>query len=272
MVCFCCVEAPGMSAGAGMSNGFATTPWSLVLAAGSLDGEGGRRALGELVRLYKPALLRYLRKKFCSNNPGLADELFSAFVERILVGKELIGKARPREGHQFRRFILTALHRFAVSELRRLQAQKRQPAIHMQSLEELIEHDGVELATVPPADFDVAWGLNVVAEALRRMKEDCIANGKLDIWSVFDQRLRAPILEGARPMPYKELVERLGFDSPAQAYNALVLAKRKFEQHLRDVISGYVADWAAVETELRELHVILAHASSATVNSESEVK
>jgi len=252
-----------MSNDGNVGHGFFTTPWSLVIAAGTLDEEAGRKALGELVLLYKPALVFYLRKKFCADNEDLADELFSAFVEKVLVGKELVGKAQPRQGHQFRQFILTALHRFAITELRRLQALKRQPPQGIESLDRLLENDGAELGSISPVDFDVAWARNVVAEALRRMEEDCAKNGKTEVWGVFEHRLRAPILDGVPPMPYEQCVKRFGFESPAQAYNVLGIAKRKFEQHLREVISGYVADWNSVDAELRELQVILAHATSA---------
>ena len=253
-----------MSNDGNRGHGFVTTPWSLVIAAGSLDEEAGRKALGELVRLYKPALTFYLRKKLCGDDEHLADDLFSAFVEKILVGKELVGKAHPRQGHQFRQFIMTALHRFAITELRRLQTLKRQPPEGIESLERLLEYDGAELAITGPADFDVAWARNVVAEALRRMEDDCLKSGRAEVWGVFEHRLRAPILDGVPPMPYAQLIQRFGFESPAQAYNVLGVAKRKFEQHLREVISGYVADWNSVDAELRELQVILAHATNAS--------
>lgn len=248
-----------MAAAGTTDRSFFTTPWSLVLVAGSLDSESGRKALGELVQGYEPALTYYLRKKFCWAEPERATELFSAFVEKILVGKELVGQARPMAGHQFRQFLLTALHRFAVSELRRERARKRRPIEGVESLDELLEKGSEWLGSVSPVDFDVAWARNVVGEALRRMEQDCAASGRADIWGVFEHRLRRPILEGAEEMPYAELVVRFGLRSPTQAHNTLVTAKRKFEHFLREVISEYVADWSSVEVELRELQVILAH-------------
>ena len=49
-------------------------------------------------------------------------------------------------------------------------------------------------------------------------------------------------LDDAAPLGYGQLVERLGYATPKAAANALVTAKRRFEQALRSVIAEYVAD------------------------------
>jgi DNA-directed RNA polymerase specialized sigma24 family protein len=232
----------------------------LVAAAGELDRQEGRRALGELVQRYRAALTRYLLRRFCPGDETLAGDLFDAFVAHILVEKEALREVRPLAGYQFRSFLLNILHNFAVSEFRRQRAQKRRPVGGTVPLEGLAESEVGELAQVAPQDFDLAWAREVVQQVIARMDLECRTTGRADVWGVFELWLRRPILEGAAKATYEQLVEQFGFASPAQAQNALVTAKRRFHRILREVIGEYVPEAPAVETELRELLAILAHA------------
>ncbi len=59
-------------------------------------------------------------------------------------------------------------------------------------------------------------------------------------------------------MPYDDLVRQNGFSSPVRAANALVTAKRMFTRVLRAVISEYQGDEAEIDSEIDDLHKILA--------------
>jgi DNA-directed RNA polymerase specialized sigma24 family protein len=238
-------------------SGFPSTCWSEIVAAGRADTPEGREALGGLVKRYEGALTGYIQKKFQAWNEDSARDVFQGFVAELIVTRQIIGQARPMQGRQFRSFLLTTLHNFCISELRKEHAGIRHPAGGIQSLQELEKAGGSIPGANAPANFDLEWARGVLLRAVEEMKEDC-AKGSLDhVWRTFEARLLQPLLHGAPELSYSELVERLQFDSPSQAHNALVTAKRKFASALRRVIAQYAADEDAIETELRELHIIL---------------
>jgi len=93
----------------------------------------------------------------------------------------------------------------------------------------------------------------VVDLAVKAMEKECAAEGRDDVWAIFSSRLLGPMLTGDEPEPYGELVARLGLESPSQASNLLITAKRMFSRNLNAVVLETVADPAEAEDELREL-------------------
>ena len=67
---------------------------------------------------------------------------------------------------------------------------------------------------------------------------------------MFESRILRPTLGGAEALPYEELVERFGFQSPMKAMNLLITARRMFARLLRSVIEEYAIDRAEVDAEL----------------------
>jgi hypothetical protein len=107
----------------------------------------------------------------------------------------------------------------------------------------------------------MAWAREVIAEALGRVKTECMASGSLACWNVFDCRVIAPILDGVEPLPYEQLVRRFGFKSPTEASNALVTAKRMFVRALHAVVAEYAGDKGRTDEEIHELRAILSRAA-----------
>ena len=89
--------------------------------------------------------------------------------------------------------------------------------------------------------------------AVKGVEEECNRNDRADVWTIFQRRLLEPMLEGARPVPYGDLVKALKLDSPSQAANLLITAKRMFSRHLHAVVSETVSDPAQADAELEEL-------------------
>ena len=234
---------------------FPSTHWSLVNGAGRGDGESKRRALGELLVRYLPALRAHLvlRKRYPRD---LAEELLHDFLATKVVEKELVARADQSKG-KFRTFLLTALDRFVANRMRDAAAKKRRPeAGRIVDIDE--QTHGPALEAEPHRAFDVAWARRVIAESLARMQAECSGSGRADVWGVFECRLLAPMLDGAEPMPYGALVERFALRSPAQASNVLITGKRMFERALRAVVGEYADDEAEVDEEIAELRQILA--------------
>jgi RNA polymerase sigma-70 factor (ECF subfamily) len=244
------------------SNPFPTTQWSLVVRAGDDPGPAQRAAVAALVERYAPALRSYLRTRWRVDEHEAAD-LVQGFLADKVIEQGLISRAE-RERGRFRTFLLTALDHFVSNTFRAARAQKRAPKSQVPLNEELDSPAGPAGRTSdqPAEAFDLAWGRQVLAEAIDRMRVECHAIGRPDLWGVFEGRILAPTLHQEAVTPYGELVRRFRFDSPTQASNALVTAGRMFRRILRQVVGGYEQDGAAVEEEIADLRRIFAAAGA----------
>jgi len=100
---------------------FATTHWSVVLAAGEPDSTRHRQALEALCRTYWFPLYVYLRRQ--GNDAGQAEDYTQAFLA-FLLEKQALSKADPKRG-RFRSFLLASLKNFLANERARAAALKR---------------------------------------------------------------------------------------------------------------------------------------------------
>lgn len=230
---------------------YPTTIWSDVDRVRSCDSQVALAALGGLLERYSHPLKVHLGFKFRVDEERAADWLQEFIARKVLLG-ELLSKASHDRG-RFRTFLLNALDNFVVSELRKEQAQKRQPQSGTVSLENLSPGEEARLAAHSTDKFTLEWGRAVLVETVRRMEAACRAKSCLYRWDVFKARLLDPALDGALAPPYEELVRRFGFRSPAEASNALITARRQFSRLLREVVAEYAGAGEDVETELREL-------------------
>jgi len=235
---------------------FPTTHWSLVARAGQDATEAKRQALGELLVRYLSALRAHLvyGKRLA---PEDADDLLQEFVAAKILEKELIGRADAQLG-KFRTFLLTALDRFLIDRLREQAARKRSPAGDgLRALGDLAD----QLQAQQHCDaFDLAWAHNVIEETVRRMRTECETLNRTDVWGVFECRLLGPILNGAEPVEYDELVGRFNLQSPSQASNLLITAKRMFARLMHSVVGEYALGSAEIESEIGDLMEILGRA------------
>lgn len=238
---------------------FPSTHWSEVKAAAKPDVEQGREALGRLLERYRPALVAYAIKKFGANQDQARD-LFQGFVLESVLKRGLIEQARAIKGHQFRSYLLQAWHTFIQEQHRRQSCGKRRPPGGLEPLSDPTNEQPGLTPEPAPEVFDVEWVREVIAEAVRLMRVECEGNGRADVWGVFEARVHRPILADADPLPYDQLVGRFGLESPIRARNLLVTGKRMFARCLRGVVAEYAHGEAAVETELRELQIILERA------------
>jgi len=235
---------------------FPTTHWSLVARAGQDAAEAKRQALGELLTRYLPALRAHLLhgKRL---PPEDADDLLQEFVAAKILEKELLGRADAELG-RFRTFLLISLDRFLIDRFREDGARKRSPGEGR--LRVLGDEAGQLPANQPSDAFDLAWARNVIDQTVQVMRAECESSGREDVWGVFECRLLGPMLHGAEPIPYEDLVKRFGLQSPSQASNLLMTAKRVFARALRAVVGEYARESDEIEAEIRELMEVLARA------------
>jgi hypothetical protein len=178
------------------------------------------------------------------------------FVARKVMEKNMLASASAARG-RFRVYLLKVFDNFAVSEIRRQKAKKRGPLN-----DQAVSLDGVPEAAVSDdrshRAFDLDWARQTMARAVERMRSECDAKGRRDLWEVFTCRVLEPALDEAPQPSYEALVQRFGFQSPTQASNLLITAKRMFRRALTDVVRDTVADEAQVEQEIRDLKAVLA--------------
>ena len=105
----------------------------------------------------------------------------------------------------------------------------------------------------PERALEAAWARRVLEQAVGLMRGQCEGNGKAAVWEMFQARVLGPAAGGGEPVPYDQLVSRLRLDSPAQASNLLVTAKRTFIRCLRQVVAEYESDEQLIDEEVAEL-------------------
>lgn len=212
--------------------------------------------LADLLRRYLPALRAHL---LCRRSVDRAqvDDVLQGFVESKVLESDLIGRADRAKG-KFRSFLLTALDRYVVSRHRHGLAAKRgvnRTEEFASGMEPAASGAG---ATAGADSFDVAWARQVLRETLARVRRQCETDGRPDVWGVLETRVLQPALTDATPATYEQIVERYGYRSPTQMWNAVRTGKHIFARVLRSVIAEYSGGSEAVETELRDLREICA--------------
>jgi RNA polymerase sigma-70 factor (ECF subfamily) len=182
-----------------------------------------------------------------------AADLVQDFVTNKILERDLVSRADRSRG-RFRAFLLTALDRYFVDRHRYSTAQKRAAGETFS-----IDSGQVDPPDKPAVDaFDVAWARAVLREALQLMKQQCDAERASRIWETFRLRILEPLITGEAPLDYASLVKRCGFESPRQASNALITARRRFHRCLQDVVGEYTSSPEELEEEIEELRATLA--------------
>ncbi len=100
---------------------FATTAWSLVVAAGTRESPQAQAALAELCRRYWYPLYAFLRRS--GQDAEKASDSIQGFFADLLE-RSALHRADPERG-RFRTFLLASLKNYCANQRRHQQAQKR---------------------------------------------------------------------------------------------------------------------------------------------------
>src|SRR5580765_1373611 len=111
---------------------FATTHWSVVLAAGRDQSDPAQRALETLCRGYWYPIYVYVRRK--GYGPDDAQDLTQEFFAQLIAKEHL--RLADREKGKFRTFLLAMLDNFLAREWSRAHRQKRGGQFHFLSLDQ----------------------------------------------------------------------------------------------------------------------------------------
>jgi RNA polymerase sigma-70 factor (ECF subfamily) len=234
------------------ANRFATTRWSVVLAAGRRSTERSRDALAELCANYWYPLYGFVRAQGYSAHDAqdLTQEFFARLIERNTVGEA------DRTRGRFRTFLIASLKHFLANERDRARAKKRGGGRLVLS----IDFDAGEsrLSREPACDatperiFERRWALALLETVLALLREEFQSAGKGQLF----ERLKGTLTASHDAGGYAAIAAELGMAEGAVKV-AVHRLRRRFRELLRDEIAQTVADPADVDQEIRELFTAL---------------
>ncbi len=225
---------------------FATTHWSVVLAADSSANES-QTALETLCRAYwRPLHAAVLRKGFDHESAkDLTQEFFAALLER-----NDLARSSPARG-RFRTFLLTALENFLANEWRRRATLKRGGAIQFVSIDNDEDCDpATDLA--PDKLYERRWALTLMERALDRLRAEAVAAGKLPLFESLSEFLAEPPAQGQ----YPPLAAKLNLSESALRV-AVHRLRQRYRTLLRQEIAQTVESPAAIDDEVQHLFAAL---------------
>ena len=242
---------------------FPSTRWSLIARVQDLDPEMKRQALEELLRRYFPALRGYL--VLCKGvDAERAEDLLQGFVADKILQRDFFGHVEQQKG-QFRQLLRRSLTHYLIDQVRQEQARGKRSGKRAD-----VEPEDLAAGGGSADVFDVAWARQVIVESARRMYLECRELGQLHVWGVFEKRILLPTLANCPAPGHEELAEQFGFDSPRQASNVLITAKRRFKRTVEAVIAEYVEGQDGIDSEIRDLHRILASAGPLRLDTQTD--
>ena len=238
------------------SPGFASTQWSMVLAARDGSSETAGAALEILCATYWRPLYSFVRRSGRSVED--AQDLTQSFFSRLLE-KDYLRRVDPALG-KFRTFLLAALRNFLTNEWRREQAGKRGGQAQFLSVEEMIRGEehyaaGASVFGTPEQVYERNWALALLERAARRLEEEFATAGKSHIFAHLK-----PYLEGERDtVRYAQVAAALGWSEVS-----VRVAVHRMRGRFRDLLEQDVAatlsdprDSTALEEEMRYLLTVL---------------
>lgn len=231
---------------------FATTHWSVVLAAGETASPQAAQALEKLCRAYWYPLYAYIRRRGYGEHDAqdLAQGFFARFVEKNYL--EAVGRQKGK----FRSFLLAALNHFVSDEWDRARAEKRgggQPFISLddQTAEDRYRQEPADESS-PEKIYERRWALTLLDQVLRQLEAESAATGKRQ----FFEQLKVFLLEDKGVGSYAETAARLEMTEGALRV-AVHRLRQRYGELFRDEIAHTVASPEEIEEEVRHLLRVL---------------
>ena len=227
---------------------FATTHWSVVLAAGETTSLESQQALEQLCRTYWFPLYAYLRRRGQTSHDAqdLVQDVLAQLIER-----RAFQNLTPDKG-RFRSFLIVCLNHVAADAAEGERAQKRgggaallsldaEQADQLYLLEARKELGAEEL-------FDRRWAMAVLDQALERLRAEQVAAGKEKLFA----RLRPFLADTAEAGDYEPVAAQLRLTPNAVAVTVNRLRSR-YRELVRQVVAATVGNLSDVDAEMRHL-------------------
>jgi RNA polymerase sigma factor (sigma-70 family) len=234
---------------------FASTHWSVVLAAGQQESPSAAEALEKLCRSYWQPLYVYARRRGYSLEEAqdLTQSFFAHFLE-----KKSFRLADPARG-RFRTFLLKSLQHFLTDDWKRNHRLKRGGGkieipwdIHTAD-----DQYAAELAETmtPERAYEERWAMTLLEQVLFLLRADYAKAGKTRLFEVLQDFLWG-IEDSAS---YAQIAESL-----AMTEGAIRMAVHRLREHYRQRLRAEVAHTVSnpneVDDELRYLIRVISEA------------
>ncbi len=248
---------PGSVEANAAADAFASTRWTLVLAAGGAEATPSQSldALSELCRIYWRPLYLFLRRQGIGAED--AQDLTQGFFADLIRDRTYF--RANREKGRFRSFLLGALKHFVADARDREHAQKRGGGKIREPLDETAMAEAESQVVRNErwkADrvYDREWAQTLLRQTLARLAQECAFAGKTALFDALKSHLSA---DDGEAVPYAELAERVR--RPATTLRKDVERFRvRYGEILREEVRGTISDPAEVDEELRYLCQALA--------------
>jgi RNA polymerase sigma-70 factor (ECF subfamily) len=231
---------------------FATTHWSVVLAAGETVSPAADAALAELCRTYWYPLYAFVRRK--GHSPPDAQDLTQSFFARLLE-KNYVAQA-DRERGRFRTYLLAALTHFLADEWDKARRLKREGDREIISFDAVSAEERYRLEPIDQLDasklYERRWVTTFFDKVLVRLEQEFRDSGKGDL---FDG-LKSSLLAEESGSSYAQMGARLGLkeDAIKQAVHRM---RRRYRELFREEIAQTVAGPGELEDELKHIFAVL---------------
>lgn len=232
--------------------GFATTRWSIVVAAGHRSSPDSRQALESLCTAYWQPLYAYVRRRVPDVNE--AQDLTQAFFAELL-DKNYVGSATPERG-RFRSFLLTAFKHFVGKEWEKAKALKRGGgrapiSLDFQSADSTLRIEPAAGLTAEQL-YDRQWAIALLDRIMERLQNEYQEAGKLEHFTA----LRGFIIGDHAGDTYAQVAARLEM-TEAAAKKVGSRMRQRYRALLREEIAQTVSSPDEVDDEIRSLFAIL---------------
>lgn len=246
------MSPPGLNPNSEQCAVFATTHWSVVLAAGDAASPQAGVALADLCRTYWYPLYAFVRRK--GYDPHDAEDLTQEFFARLLE-KNYVAQA-DRERGRFRTFLLAALTHFLADEWDKARRLKRGGGQKMISFDAASAEERYRAEPVDHFDaarlYERRWVTTLFDKVLERLENEFRDSGKAALFA----SLKASLLAEESGSTYAEVGARLGLkeDAVKQSVHRM---RRRYRELFREEIAQTVAGPGEVEDELTHLFAVL---------------
>lgn len=231
---------------------FATTHWSVVLAAKQTNSDEAKAALEILCRTYWNPIYAFVCRD--GHDSERAKDVVQSFFLRLLERNDF-GAVQQSKG-RLRSYLLASLKHFLINERARASAQKRGGGLQPASLDELIDSGSpvpeAALNLAPDKLFDRQWALAQFDRVISRLAEEYSAAGRSEQFELFKRYLT----DGGAESSQAEIAAKLGL-APASVKVLVHRMRGRYREMLRDEMAQTVGKEADIESELRELISIL---------------
>ncbi len=227
---------------------FATTRWTLVLAAGNSGTPQSTEALQALSMAYWFPLYAYVRRR--GHTKEDAEDLTQAFFSDLLARKDF-QKADSARG-RFRAFLLASLKHFLANEWDKGQRLKRGGAITHFSLDWQSADTQFQIADTtargPDEEYDREWAVALLERVIVRLRDEWVAEGKAERF----EGMKGFLTVGTDEISYTETAAELLMEAGALRVAVHRLRKR-YRELLRAEVAHTLSDPAMVGEELAVL-------------------